>query len=230
MVTVFLSSCEKDNANDQKVEKTINDEPIIQELTKENPMLQSLKRSEDVKNFNEDAGELLWEMTSLHTFEDEQTLPVIVVPIEAKEENPTISMLVSVYNEQENKFISIVNDIELAENIELENGYSGEMKYKTVKNEDFLIIKYADGVIVDKTEFEITDLSYRGLDLGCFIRCFIPGALGIAGGGGIPVFCVNAYYSCASFPTYWNPACVSLAGCAAYMTGYAGYCAWACWN
>ena len=104
------------------------------------------------------------------------------------------------------------------------------MKYKTVENEDFLITKYQNGSVIFKEEFEIASLSHRGLDFKCFIKCFAPLAWGAASAGGVSSFCINAYYNCVPFPSGWNPFCVSLGGCAAYMVGSAGYCAWKCWD
>lgn len=205
----------------------LNIESTTIELSQDDPIIIALKASEDVKHYNTEAGELLWDMASMITYDNEETFPIIIVPIDSGEEG-TLSTFVAAYNEEKGAFHSFLNNFELA-SLSLDGGYTGTIEYKTVDNTTVSKTIFEKGEVLQDTEFEVGELAYRGVDVNCFINCVKPYSFASLASG-LPYFCSSSLSCCVPAPAPANPCCIGAAGCALYYGGVAGYCAYQCWR
>ncbi len=223
-VSVFLTSCEQEAVTQTETDlPNFNFESTTTELAQDDPIILALKASEDLQHYNEEAGELLWDMATMISYDSEETLPFIIIPIDNGGEE-AVSMLVSAYNEEKGEFHSFLNDVGLSGLATAEEGYTGTIEFKTVENLSVQRTVYEKGNVLEIQEFEIGEIAYRGVDVGCFLKCAGPNTLGSIG------LCQGAVTCCLGFVSPWNPCCVTTAGCALWAGGYAGYCAWKCWD
>lgn len=205
-----------------------NVESTTIELKEDNPILKGLKASEDVQNYNIDAGKLIWEMATMVTYNSEETLPLVLVPIDNGQEG-TLSMFVAAYNEKKGSFHSFLNTFDAPSDKLIEEGYTGTIEFKTVENITGLKVVYSKGSLMEKHQSELSSANYRGVNVRCFLECIgntaLPSLI-----TGMAVVCSNAGSCCFSLPTPYNPCCAAFAACSVIYGGIAGYCAWDCWE
>lgn len=199
-----------------------------QEIKETDPIIVSLKQSDDLLNYNESNGILLWDLATITTFDSEESLPMIQVPIDNGTEGKEITMLVAAYNKDKKDFLTFINTIDMAY-IEGDNAslYSGDVDFKTTNNELVSTLTFEQGDLLNHENFNIKT-SKAGVNMQCFLDCIIPLAVGAAGGGMLGGICAGALSYCLPAPVPANPSCVAFAGCLLYWGGSGAYCAYQC--
>lgn len=236
LTTVFFSSCKHDNVDVTSTEDisiqegaNLSIESSTVELTEDNPILLALKSSEAVSLYNKDSGELLWDMATMITYNSDEALPFILIPIDNGDEQ-SLSMFVAAYNEKKSSFHSFLNDFDLSNISDLEeNGYTGKIEYKSVENTTIRRKIYEKGMLAQEQDFDVNDISLRGVDVSCWLDCMKPHAVNEILSG-LTFACGSSASCCIGFPSHLNPCCLVTAACALYKGGIAGYCAWQCWE
>jgi len=229
-VSVFLTSCEQEIITQTETElPNLNFESTTIELAQDDPIILALKASEDLQHYNKEAGELLWDMTTMISYESEETFPLIIVPIDNGGEE-TLSMLVSAYNQEKGEFHSFLNDFGLSSIASLEKeGYTGVIEFKTIENLSVQRTVYEKGSVLQVQDFEISEIAYRGVDVSCFLDCLRPYNL-VATIAALGPFCSVSGKACLTWIHPWNPGCAGVAGCVLWYGGTAAACAWECWD
>jgi len=232
VTALVIQSCQQ--ADLPIVEETIdtaalNLQPTVISLTQDDPILTALKESGDIQHYDTEVGELLWDMASLVTHESDETLPLVTIPIDNGDEG-NIMMFVAAYNETDGSFMSFLNgfDLNQATSDDAYTGYTGIVEYKTVDNFDLMSMSFENGELSEHKVFPVNEVAYRCVDMGCFVACFVPLAVGVASVGGIANTCMAAYQGCLPFVSQFNPFCVTFAGCLLYWGGAVAYCAYNC--
>lgn len=233
MAIFVVQSCTQNEISVPKQEvetelPELNFESTTTPLTEDDPILLALKTSDDVKHYNIDAGELVWDMATIITYDSQETLPLILVPIDSGKEE-VLSMFVAAYNEDEVSFHSFINNFDLPSLESEEEGYTGTVEYKTIEDISVIETVFESGELVLQQEFDIDEIALRGVDIKCWLNCMRP--YGIANAlSGLNVWCGFSTSCCISAPYPGNFCCITLAACALYQGGVAGYCAWKCWK
>jgi len=206
----------------------LNFESTTSELTQDDPIIVTLKASEHIDLYNTEAGELLWDMATMITYDNEETLPLVIIPIDNGSENSMLSMFVAAYSESDNTFLTYINNLEMHQETDIELGYTGTVEYKTVENVPIIRTKYVNSKVEEYEELLTeAEAAARGIDRHCFVDCIGPFAAGNYIFGIAPA-CIATAKICFSFPSVVNPACYAFAGCLLYYGGSAAYCAYQC--
>ncbi|BDS14443.1 hypothetical protein [Aureispira anguillae] len=208
--------------------KEFNAESTSTPLAEDDPILIGLKASEDVQRYNTKAGQLLWDGATIITYDDEETLPLILVPIDNGSEK-TLSLLVAAYNEKKADFHAFINNMDLPSEDLIDEGYTGIVEYKTVEDISAIKTAFNKGKLSKQYPSELSSSAYRGVNTQCFFDCIRPyGVTAIL--SGLTSFCGSSVSCCLPAPGPYNPCCVVVAGCALYYGGTAAHCAWSCWE
>lgn len=223
MLSIIILSCTQQELplpTEEAVVETsaLNFEPTTTPLTQDNPIIITLKASEDIKNFNTEAGELLWDMATMTTYDNEETLPLIMIPIHNENESETISMFIAAYRATDNGFLSFINSFEMDTEADVTLGYTGEIVYKTVENIIAKRVSYVNGKV---TEEQLNTALEDRFNVYCFLNC--------ANAFGVPSSCFSAYNDCKNWRSVFNGACHRLAGCLLTNGGAIASCAYHCW-
>lgn len=235
-VSFLVSSCSEldypqsiENSESIEVESSKLPNMDVQEINETDPIILSLKKSKDIVNYNKANGALLWDLATITKFDSEESLPMINVPIDNGTEGKEISMLVAAYNKEKNSFLSYVNtiDIENLEGVNNQLSYSGEVEFKTTNNELLSKLTFEEGELMEQMNFDLSS-SKMGIDMRCFLDCFVPLQWGFSSAGAFGAVCMNSALCCIAAPTCFNPCCIAVAGCLLYQTGAAAYCAYQC--
>jgi len=153
------------------------------------------------------------------TYNHEENLPVIIVPINNETESKTLSMLVAAYRVEDNSFLSVINSYEMDLETDASLGYTGKVVYKTLKNVVAKSISYVSGEV---TEEQLNTETLENRDYwDCFVDCL--------GNNPPPSDCSNSYNMCRNWISYRNPWCHALAACIANGIGTTLRCAFKCW-
>lgn len=196
-----------------------NLEPTTIELTQDNPIVIELKASEDIKHYNVETGELLWDMATMTTYNHEETLPLIMIPIHNEADSEVISLLIAAYNEADNSFLFIISSFEMDMEAEVTLGYTGKVVYSTLENEPAKSISYVNGEIVEQQQFDIADVEDR-FNIYCYLNC--------TNWLGVPSSCHSAYRNCTSWVSIYNGWCHHFVGCILGHGGAIAACAYSC--
>lgn len=199
-----------------------------QEIKETDPIIVSLKQSAEILNYDESNGQLLWNLATITKFDSEESLPMISVPIGNGSEGKEITMLMAAYNSEKNSFLTFINTIDMESLVNSEESvYSGVVGFKTTANELVSELTFERGELMKEEHFDLK-VSKAGINIQCFLNCFIPLAVGAAGGGLLGGFCAGSATYCIPAPVVANPSCVALAGCLLYWGGTGAYCAYNC--
>jgi len=216
MLVIIIQSCTQQELPIPTEKPDIEATTI--ELTQDNPIVIALKASEDIKHYNTEAGELLWDMVTMTTYNHEENLPVIIVPINNETESKTLSMLIAAYSVEDNSFLSVINSYEMDLDADATLGYTGKVVYKTLKNVVAKSVSYVSGEVTEE-QFNVETLENRNWN--CFVNCLSHNPP--------PSHCSGSYYKCRNWISYRNPWCHTLAGCIAIGIGTTLRCAVQCW-
>lgn len=236
LFSVLIQSCNKmeDNIDESvSLNETIIDPPQIQstveEIDKNHPYIINLQNSDQIKGHNEDvSGKILWNEANLINYDNDETFPTLMIPLEKENEEGLLKVLMAIYDVDANLFTIFLNELNFdLTSGEMKDGYTGSLALKTIENQYISKTTFVNSVMLDYKEYDVESITSRGIDMQCFSSCIRPFSFA-AGQSGITALCGSMIGPCFSFVSPYNPACVGLAGCLLFYGGYASWCAYNC--